>query len=184
MNYGKKVKTFGLKNEDNSRSIQLIASWFFLGFFLGFFPHQVWNDLEWQQLLENLPDLKSITTPLKCDKNKGLPDGMLTLCNLETLTAHSILRADHVLFRDVSRLSSLRQLCIQILCVDVLVERTEALRQLALLRDLEDLELTIRRYSLSHTCKQDFQYLLYHLVCGPFYTWNINLKIFDNKCWI
>ena len=140
-----------------------------MGFFLGFFPHQVWNDLEWQQLLENLPDLKSITTPLKCDKNKGLPDGMLTLCNLETLTAHSILRADHVLFRDVSRLSSLRQLCIQILCVDVLVERTEALRQLALLRDLEDLELTIRRYSLSHTCKQDFQYLLYHLVCGPFY---------------
>ncbi|OQV24241.1 hypothetical protein BV898_01783 [Hypsibius exemplaris] len=123
--------------------------------------NMVWNDLEWEQLIENLPGLKSITTPLKCDKNKGLPSGMQELEHLETLTAHSILYADHSLFRDVSRLSSLKQLCIEILCVDVLVERTEALRHLAMLRDLEDLELTFRRYVLLN--KQAFQYLLYHL---------------------
>ncbi|XP_055353794.1 uncharacterized protein LOC129599542 [Paramacrobiotus metropolitanus] len=123
--------------------------------------NMVWNDLEWGQLAERIPDLKSITTPLKCDKGKGLPCGMRDLDQLEQLRVHSVLYADHQLFMDMSCLSTLKQLCIEVLCLDVLVERTDALKHLAQLRDLEDLQLTFRRFTMLN--KQAFQYLLYHL---------------------
>lgn len=32
--------------------------------------NMVWNEQEWEQLAENIPGLKSITTPLKCDKGQ------------------------------------------------------------------------------------------------------------------
>lgn len=86
---------------------------------------------------------------------------MRDLEQLEALRVHSVLYADDQLFRDLSCLSKLKKLCVEILCVDVLVERTDALKQLALLRNLEDLELAFRRYSLQN--KQAFQYLLHHL---------------------
>ncbi|GAU93377.1 hypothetical protein RvY_05329 [Ramazzottius varieornatus] len=123
----------------------------------------VWNDLQWDELAENIPLLETITTPLKCDKNKGLPEGMRSLEHLEVLNVHSILYADDRLFCDISQLSSLRKLSVEILCVDVIVERTDALRQLARLPNLEELSLSFRRYVLLPMSKLALQHLLYHL---------------------